>query len=333
MGKQETLKDYILGEIRLGRLKPGDRLYSRNDFMAKFSCARATVDQVISGLVKDKVLESEKGSGTFVAAQGKRVAGKETAIVAPLIGHPSMPQQMIHAFLESSGNAGSIRYFTFDELKHPRSWEECKKQRGIVFIQPDVQHSPLLYEARALKVPHLVLYRDPPESSFISIDNYGAMAGLVDALYARGRRKIAYAGLRQSRFSFPEQRYAGYLEGLLRNNLPLNREQVGLLPETGEASFLKTLFIGKDRPDALISAQVPLGLVIKALDGRGLTPGKDVLLAGTDEVMKNTYAFPVLTPRTITAEVGSRGAEVFQKLLKSPEFIIQEYITPEIIEC
>ncbi len=61
IGKRETLKEYILNEIRLRNLKPGDKIYSRTEFMRRFRCARPTVDHVITELIGKKILVGENG--------------------------------------------------------------------------------------------------------------------------------------------------------------------------------------------------------------------------------------------------------------------------------
>lgn len=332
MAKRKQLQEYILNEIRLGRLKPGDRIYSRSAFMAKFSCARATVDQVISDLVGSRTVVAEKGRGTFVAGPAKRKPGTKIAIAAPVISQPSLPQRIVHGLLEALGGDRDVRFFTYEDLKHPQSWERCKAQRGVVFVQPDAPHSPLLYEARARGIPHLVLYRDPPESPFISIDNRGGIAGLVDALCARGRRRIAYVGSRPGRYHFPEQRYSGYLEGLLRNGLPLDKSLVGLVPPGAEDEFLATLFQAGNRPDAVIAAEISSGLVIKAVEACGLIMGRDVLLGQLDEVPANTYPFRVLSLRSIAGDIGREGAKVLLELIATPGMAVQKYIAPDVVE-
>ena len=332
MGKLETIRQFILDEIRLGRFKPGQKLYSRADFMKKFGCARATVDKVIADLAGGRVLVTVKGGGTFVARPARRKTGAKIAVAAPVLGHPSMPQEIIHGFLSALGAEQDVRYYTYDEIKHPRSWDACRSQRGIVFIQPDVQHSPLLNEARTLGIPHLVLYRDPPESPFVSINNTGGAARLVEVLHQKGCRRIAFMGLRQGRFNFPEQRYAGYLEGLLRCGLPLRAARVGLLAPGGERAFLDALFSLPEPPDAIIADLLPLGLVIEAASGRGLAAGRDLLLARIDEVPANTYPFPVVSLKKITTAVGAAGARAFLRLLERPGAALQEYITPPVVE-
>jgi len=332
MGKFETLRQFILDEIRLGCFKPGQKLYSRAGFMEKFGCARATVDKVITDLASNGVLATVKGGGTFVARPALRKASAKIAMVAPILGHPSMPQEIIHGFLSALGAEQDVRYYTYDELKHPRSWDTCRSQRGIVFIQPDVQHSPLLNEARTHGIPHLVLYRDPPESPFVSINNTGAVARLVETLHQKGRARIAYIGLRQGRFNFPEQRYAGYLEGLLRSGLALRPGFAALLPAGGERVFLDALFALPEPPDAVIADLLPLGHVIEAAAARGLAAGRDVLLARIDEVPAHTYSFPVISLKKVTTDVGEAGARAFLRLLERPGQTLQEYIVPPVME-
>jgi hypothetical protein len=332
VAKRKQLQEYILNEIRLGRLRPGDRVYSRSAFMTKFGCARATVDQVISDLVGSRTLVAQKGRGTFVAGPATRKAGTRIAIAAPVLGHPSLPQLIVHGLLEALGGDREVRFFTYEDLKQPQAWESCKAQRGVVFVQPDAPHSPLLYEARAQGVPHLVLYRDPPESPFISIDNRGGIAALVDALYARGCRRIAYAGGRPGRYHAPEQRYSGYLEGLLRNRLPLDKSLAGLVNPGAEEKFLAELFRLPDKPDAVIAAELASGLVIKAAEARGLVMGRDVLLGQLDEVPANTYPFRVLSLRSIAEEVGREGARALPELIAAPGMKVQRYIAPDVVE-
>jgi DNA-binding LacI/PurR family transcriptional regulator len=332
MGKREQLREYILNEIRFGRLKAMDKIPSRTVFMDKFQCARATVDQVVSGLVGSKILVSEKGRGTYVAESGVRKKGKKISLAAPVLDHPSFSQRIIHGFLEHLGAQCEVLFFTYDELKQPQSWHDCRDQRGVVFIQPDVQQNSLLHEVRSASVPHLVLYRDPPESPFVSIDNRGGIAALVDALQAKGCRRIAYAGARPGRYHAPEQRYSGYLEGLLRNGLPLDKAIVGLFNPGAEKSFLRELFRLPQKPDAVIAAELQSGLVIKAAADVGLAVGRDVLLGQLDEVPPNTYSFKTLSLQSITGEIGRQGAEEFLRMLETPERSVQKYVTPGVVE-
>jgi DNA-binding LacI/PurR family transcriptional regulator len=332
VGKRQALKEYLLDEIRLRNLKPGDRLHSRTEFMRRFRCARATVDHVISELIAQRILVGESGNGTFVARPVRRSASATLAIAMPLPPAFEMAHQMAHGFVDQLQSDFSVKYFGYGDLKQPDAWEKCKANRGIVFVQPDVPQAPLLHEARALKIPHLALYRDPPESSFVSIDNYGALAALVDALCRRGCRRIAFVAHRMGRYHFQEQRYAGYLEGLLRNRLPFDKACVGHLYKDREGDFLNRLFEPANKPDAVIACEFPLGRIIKAAKENGLEAGKDVTLANLDELPPNTYSFKVFAPRSITEEIGREGAKAFLRILDAPETLIQNFIIPDVVE-
>ncbi len=243
-----------------------------------------------------------------------------------------MGNEMANSFMDQLKMDFSMQQFGYEDLKQPESWEKCKANRGIVFIQPDMAQTPLLYEAQYLKIPHIVLYRDPPDSSFVCIDNYGAIAALVDDLYKRGCRRIAFAGTRQGRYHFQEQRYAGYLWGLLRNGLLFDQSIVGHVYEEDKALFLSQLFESGNRPDAVIACEFPLGIVISAAKEKGLEPGRDFVLANLDEVPENTYSFKVISPASITEKIGREGAKAFLRILDTPETLIRKFITPEIIE-
>jgi len=327
--KREIIKDYILSEIRQNNLKPGDRLYSRTTFMQKFKCAKATVDHVISELIGTGIIYGEYGNGTFVSPPKKNCTGNTVVIIGK---NHYMSQNMIKGFIGTFGDKNPIIQYNLSDIKYPEIWEKCKRQKGILFIQPDNEQSSQIFEAQYLNIPHIVLFRDPVESSFISIDNYGAMSAIVDALVLRKCTKIAYAGLHQTRYHFPEQRYAGYLEGLLKNGLSFRKEWCGLRNRQNTDDYLKVLFGGALKPDAVIASEYPIEKIIAAALSAGLKPGIDLYLASLDEVSPGTFPFKVIAQRGITYEIGKAAGDAFKRILEDPGHKIQQYIVPDAIE-
>jgi LacI family transcriptional regulator len=325
--KKEQITQFILNEIRQTRLIPNDRIYSRHTLMEKFNCARRTVDKAIEDLVKSRMLITRKGDGTFVASPPKRKTTDAIAVVASILGHPSMPQDIIQGFMESMGPARSIKFFTYHELLHPKSWQACKSQQGIVFIMPDMQHSPFLIEVRREEIPHVAVYRDIVESSFISIDNEGGTTALVDHLVGMGHRKIAYLGHRISRFYFPEQRYIGYLKGMFKNRLHPQETWHLLAPSRSVKKPLGAMF-ETEPPTALIVDQQPLGEIIQYIQNRGLTIGRDFELAHFDFVPADRYSFRIHSLRPIIREAGQAAARIIVSQLNKPDKLVQQYITP-----
>ncbi|MCK4422504.1 MAG: substrate-binding domain-containing protein [Candidatus Omnitrophica bacterium] len=331
MGKQELLKDFILNQIRTNKLKPGDRVYSRSKFMSKFDCARATVDKVLKDLISAKILYGKKGAGTFVAPVKKAKPSKNIALVSGELGAPSMPYRIAYSFMEHMGPEYNIKFFTYNEIRHPASWQRCKSQQGIIFILPDIQHSPFIIETRTQDIPHIILYRNLPESSFVSIDNQSAVINLVSALAKKGCNNIAYLGIRESRYHFPQERYLGFLEGLLKNQFELKKDLVHFIPEHSINLALNQIFNSKIKPQGIILGSLQgIGQVITKIEKNDFKIGKDVFLACFDPVKENSYPFPVISLKSIAAEIGITGVQVYKEQIKNPQKLIQKYITPKI---
>lgn len=328
MSKQETVKEFLLNDIREGNLKPGDRVYSRPVFMKRFKCARGTVDLALQSLIRANVLTSEKGRGTFVALRERAPATGHVAIVSRTQHALSLSNSILHGIMKTIGNSRKIAYFTYEDLKHPSSWEECKAQSVIIFLLPDVEHASFLAEARIKKVPHLAVYRDPPESPFVALDCVGGAANLVDALAKTGARKIAFAAWRQGRYQFAEQIYTGFLEGLLRNSLPLLKEFTGFCPVDQEEKLLKKIFGGADLPDALLFYGVAMGKITTWCGKTGLVPGRNFQLGNYNYVFPGDFSFPVMSPKPVEERIGEEAARAALELIDSPGAFPQIYITP-----
>jgi len=76
--KHLTVRNFILGGIRSGRLRPGDKAPSEYALAQRFKINKTTCNKAVSMLVEDGYLERRKGAGTFVI--------DEYAKVAPAIG-------------------------------------------------------------------------------------------------------------------------------------------------------------------------------------------------------------------------------------------------------
>ncbi|MBC8569895.1 GntR family transcriptional regulator [Zongyangia hominis] len=61
------LKQYLIGQIRGGKLKVGDMLPTEFDLCEKFGVSRPTVRQAMSEMVAEGYLYRHKGRGTFVS--------------------------------------------------------------------------------------------------------------------------------------------------------------------------------------------------------------------------------------------------------------------------
>ncbi len=67
MTNLERVRNYISREKRLGNLKSGDRLPSYNEFTEMFQISYQTVSSIFSKLSKEGLVETRKGSGSYLA--------------------------------------------------------------------------------------------------------------------------------------------------------------------------------------------------------------------------------------------------------------------------
>ncbi len=68
MKKYEKLILRLTKELKSGRLKPGDRFYSDNELIKKFSVSNTTVEYAVRELVSQGFLRRIRGKGTFVSS-------------------------------------------------------------------------------------------------------------------------------------------------------------------------------------------------------------------------------------------------------------------------
>jgi GntR family transcriptional regulator of arabinose operon len=333
-GKRELLRTFLLDTIRTGTSNGEARVPSRAELMDKFKCARATVDFVIGNLQKEGVLLAEKGKGTFAAEFSHHLQIEAVAIVS--LSSYSYAREIEYGILSHIGSAYPVSRFNAEEIKIPATWEKCKAHKAIIFVMPDAIHEPYLDDVRKKKIPHIVAYRDPPESSFVSIDVRATVCSIVKKLHERGHKKIGWFGLTQSRFHFPERRYAGYLEGLLETGMEFNRELITISPDIDDTIFLESLFSKSHlKPDALILAQKPMKTVLPVLEKYKIRIGKEITIVSLDQIYEGTYPFPVICVDRMTTETGIEAGKIALELCTNRDKTAvntRRYIAQTIVE-
>jgi GntR family histidine utilization transcriptional repressor len=65
----QRIKDYLVGEIAVGRWKEGDLVPSEQALVRQFGVSRMTVNRAVRELTAEQVLVRRQGSGTYVAPQ------------------------------------------------------------------------------------------------------------------------------------------------------------------------------------------------------------------------------------------------------------------------
>jgi DNA-binding FadR family transcriptional regulator len=94
----ERIAERIAGEIRVGLLRPGERLPSERDLAQRLEVGRSSVREAIAALQVHGVIETRPGSGSFVAADAvERVQAPGAGNGAIALPHDASPSALLEA--------------------------------------------------------------------------------------------------------------------------------------------------------------------------------------------------------------------------------------------
>ena len=320
------IRDRFLGQIREGKLRPGDRLPSESEIMKQFSVSRGTVTRALRDLEVAGVLLRRRGSGTFVCEKEPTSASDENGLHIAMF----MP------WTTEERTAGSF----YIQLHHGIS-SVCSDRQVLLSLQclspvGETGREQLLNAARSLiaRRPQVVLYcglelpRDEmplneevlgmltkagmgvvvidrdvvayPERSpytWISFDNRRGSALLVQHLAAEGYRRIAFLGI-SSESTAVFDRLSGYYDGLRLCRLSADPELVVESDQVPGEDVCDRLL--KAKPDAVICKDTGYATKLSfMLTKRGYHLGSKIGLAGFDD---DAIASMLPTPLTVVRQ-------------------------------
>lgn len=132
---------------------------------------------------------------------------------------------------------------------------------------------------------------------FIEIDSRSGLTQLVKHLASLGHRRIAYIGA-PAKFTLQRDRFAGYCDGLIAENIPFDASLVaeGDLTRAGGFRAAQALFDAPHPPTAIIGANdLTADGVIRAAHKRGIVVGRELAVAGYDGTEESEHTQPPLT--------------------------------------
>lgn len=125
----QTLAEAISGDIRAGRLKPGDKLPTESAIMAQHDVSRTVVREAMSYLQAEGLVQTRHGVGTFVLEAGMASQGIRTASVTSLGDMETVLELRMCLETEAAWLAASRR--TPEQLEQLRvALEEMRRLSG-----------------------------------------------------------------------------------------------------------------------------------------------------------------------------------------------------------
>lgn len=75
MKKFEKIVTWIQEEVRSGRMVSGEKLPSEQELSEQFQVSRQTVRRALEELVKENIVESRRGSGSYICEEACSILG------------------------------------------------------------------------------------------------------------------------------------------------------------------------------------------------------------------------------------------------------------------
>lgn len=140
--------------------------------------------------------------------------------------------------------------------------------------------------------------------AYVDGDGEAGFHALTTRLVGLGHRRIAHLGA-PDEFSFAGFRAAGWRRAMAQAGLPDDLARAVPPTEEGGATSAAALLAGADRPTAILCAtdRIAIG-AMRAVEAAGLRVGRDVAVAGHDNIHAAAHTSPPLT----TMELDARAA-------------------------
>lgn len=295
MTRTEMAKCRIISDINDGVYLPGSKLPTRHQLMEGFGLARASVDKVIRALCDDGILVSVKGSGTYVAGRTGSTEALNLFVVLNTEIVCLQSQFMERVWNSVVNDAGLQRNITvLGGHEVDRSLPLIRKDRmaRIIWNRPALSSYAVIQELH--KDGHLqaLINRSVPEYNYFSTDT---MAGM-DAAFCVLKEKMpnAVVGILPP-FVSPTQFYLGereicFYESGTKHGFKL---VPGPRKETMDQSGVMKAVSGALNRNVdyyFVPDYYMTPYIIAAIEGRGMTIGRDVNLITSDwnEALGNT---------------------------------------------
>lgn len=236
--KYMELVDWVREQIETGVYIPGHRILSENELSARFHMSRQTVRRAITVLEEDGLVESRRGSGTYVNNNFNFRNGEGTMNIAVITTYveeyifPSIIQE-IEKCVSAEGYTIQMA-FSHNSIEKERMVLTNLLEKGMVdgiIIEPvksSLQNfNKDLYEQLLKRnIPILFLngYYEHLKIPHVSMDDRAAAKMVTDYLISLGHKRIG--AIFKCDDGQGRRRYQGYVKSLDEAGLSLYDEKV-----------------------------------------------------------------------------------------------------------
>lgn len=353
--KSAAIKEFILSQIRIGQLAPGDPVPSVNKLATMFAVNRNTTAKVLSELTIAGDLSTERGKGTFVAFPDDDTKAEEgtekISLFMPLAGHVYDDQRRILLQgIQAHGCYGmtvEIGHYTLEEYEKKKKCvtDALASSPKAMIIDGGIEFPYEIFLQHTEELPRLIFINNY-EFEFalpgvcVLTDYFEGGRIVAEHLLKAGRKKVSL--LVQSPPRLPEGRsfsssmgYFRFIEGY-RSAVGGEGDVIELVrgSEKDRILQIEKLLRAEDRPDGIVlSADYYAKLVFEAAFDVGLNVPRDLALVGRYNTPWAEAMSVPLTSLSIKPEEIARRAvlECFNRLDMADVGSEKIIIKPELV--
>ncbi|MEK8128712.1 GntR family transcriptional regulator [Paenibacillus filicis] len=252
-GKKQLLYVQIAGkiksEIRSRKLKPHDPVPSEGEFASLFGVSRMTTKLALESLAKQGIVYRLARRGTFIAEGYEDAAAEhEDTVVLPdrdyvkkrriALVVPNLDDYVARIMVSIENEARKMDCHLLVKITKDRDDEsnclqelyEDQVDGVILYPRGRKTCSEKVLRLSLLKYPLVIIDRIFREVQIDCVyhDHYQGAYRLVEYLIEQGHKEIGYLSMSFDGVTSREERYRGYLEALLDNQLPINSHNMYL---------------------------------------------------------------------------------------------------------
>ncbi|OBZ12897.1 MULTISPECIES: GntR family transcriptional regulator [Bacillales] len=228
----------ILGQIKAGKLRPGDRVPSEKELAELYRVSQITSKNALIGLADEGVLVRVQGKGTFVRQHGEAATAVEVPSGArDVIGLilPCMKTKVdqkildsIEKYVTASGYNLQVRITRESQVEESAAIESMVASgvRGlIVFPTEEERYNDSILRLSLDKFPHVLIDRFLKEirTYSVSSDNVNGTEQAITHLLDNGHEHIALITPEITNTA-TEERLIGFEKAYLTKKLPIDKD-------------------------------------------------------------------------------------------------------------
>lgn len=347
--KYFTLMEELKEKIISGRIQPGEKLPSENQFTVQYSLSRHTVRKALSLLEQEGYIEAYHGKGTFCSEKMRHMKkSRNIAVVTTYISDYIFPRliQGMDNVLSEQGYSIILKNTGNSRQKEAKCLEELfQKDIDGLIIEPSksqlsCRHPGLYENLEKYQIPYIFIqgiYTEMKDKPHILMDDARGGYLVTKYLLEQGHRRIT--GFFKADDIQGIQRHKGYVRALQEAGIPYDPDLVVWFHTEDRRSkpsmMVKEMVKTGSLPHGIVCYNDQIAVqVIESLEDCGLQVPKDISVTGYDNSLYAQRGTGITTIAHPQERLGEMAAElILEKIngVSEADSKVERLIQPELI--